>query len=113
MVVVFSEKKMISVNSIWHKVQIYFPKKNSSYTTYIIIYLVQSSAEKVYRKFVQLKLASCGLNARQRLYRCGLCGGDKSTPFHFYQNEDELNEKNMDIAIDDILQEQKVQYLIS
>lgn len=72
--------------------------------------LVQSSAEKVYRKFVQLKLASCGLNTRQRLYRCGLCGGDKSIPFHFQRNEVDLNDKITDITTTDIFQEQEVQY---
>lgn len=73
--------------------------------------MVQSSAEKVYRKFVQLKLTSCGLNTRQKLYRCGLCGGDKSIPFHFQRNEVDLDEKITDITTTDIFQEQEVQCL--
>ncbi|KAF3320470.1 CSC1-like protein RXW8 isoform X1 [Carex littledalei] len=85
----------------------------SSYLSHQLIYRtgkvqkLMSSAEKVYRKFVQLKLASCGLNTRQKLYRCGLCGGDKSIPFHFQRNEEDLDEKITDITTADIFQEQE------
>ncbi|KAJ1697212.1 hypothetical protein LUZ63_005724 [Rhynchospora breviuscula] len=84
-----------------------------SYLSHQLIYRtgkvqkLMSSAEKVYRKFVQLRLPSSGLNTRQRLYRCGLCGGDKTTPFRFHQNEVDLNEKNIDCTIADIFQAEK------
>ncbi|XP_020087237.1 CSC1-like protein RXW8 [Ananas comosus] len=84
----------------------------SSYLSHQMIYrsgkvqLIMSNAEKVYKKFVRLKLTAFDQNGKPSIYRCGLCGG-KPNNFHLYRNEFEFDSKKTDCTSSDIISEQK------
>ncbi|XP_072971847.1 CSC1-like protein RXW8 [Typha angustifolia] len=84
----------------------------SSYLSHQMIYragkvqILLSNAEKVYRKFVHLKVAAFDQNDRPSIYRCGLCGGRPNT-FHLHYNEFELDAKKTDIDQPDIIRDHK------
>ncbi|XP_008790275.3 CSC1-like protein RXW8 [Phoenix dactylifera] len=56
------------------------------------VHKFMSTAEKVYKKFVRLKVAQFDHKCRPNIYRCGLCGGT-SNSFQLYHNDFELDAK--------------------
>lgn len=58
----------------------------------LIFFFFQSSAEKVYKKFVHFNHCVQDKRFRLKLSRCGLCGG-KSNAFQLFRSQSESNKK--------------------
>uniref|UniRef100_A0A0D3FNI1 CSC1/OSCA1-like 7TM region domain-containing protein n=2 Tax=Oryza TaxID=4527 RepID=A0A0D3FNI1_9ORYZ len=83
----------------------------SSYLSHQMIYRKGSmqkfvdNAERVYRKFVRVKMSSFGQSRRSDLSRCGLCGV-RASSFQQYRNKF-INSKKPDLSDPEVIEAQK------
>ncbi|EEE59847.1 hypothetical protein OsJ_12422 [Oryza sativa Japonica Group] len=81
------------------------PYGTSNHLLRHISLFLQDNAERVYRKFVRVKMSSFGQSRRSDLSRCGLCGV-RASSFQQYRNKF-INSKKPDLSDPEVIEAQK------